>query len=134
MDQRESSIMAEPKVIVFERRPRWAPELQRQFLGAGVSVRACRSTADMLRSWQAAPGSVLILDLSRAAAECLQFLGKLLGQVPSPTVVVIGSGPTAELEWPIRELGAVAFLSGFVSGETLARVCRRQWTSDERFC
>jgi DNA-binding NtrC family response regulator len=70
---------------------------------------------------------VIVLDFDSGAADCLQFLGRMAGRNPWRPVIVIGSARTVDLEWPIRELGALAFLPGTVSGEDLARLCRRQW-------
>jgi len=103
--------------------------MQRQFVDEEIRVRSCRRAADIEPMLDDAPESVLILDLDAGAAECLQFLGRLIGRVSSLPIIVIGSGRIAELEWPMRELGTLAFRPGFVSGEELARLCRRQWSA-----
>ena len=121
--------MPAPEIVVHEKRPRWAPELQRQFVGEEVRVRGCRSLADAVpRAADAAP-RVVVLDLEAAPAETLHFLGHWGPKARRWPVVVIGSTRTADLEWPARELGALAFLPEEVSGEDLARLCRRQWAS-----
>jgi DNA-binding NtrC family response regulator len=126
----DTGAAAEATIVVFEKRPRWAPELERQFLDQGVRVRACRMTADILPRL-ARSRSVAVLDLEAGAADCLQFLGRVVGRTPFVPAIVIGSARTAELEWPTRELGAVDFVFDSVSGEELAALCRRQWTCSD---
>ena len=117
-----------PCIVVFEKEPRWAPELKRQFLGDDVVVRACRSVSDIESKSESAEETVIILDLQAEPANCLQFLGQFMGDPAHPSVIVIGSARVLELEWPVRELGAVEFLSDSVLGEDLAKLCRRQWS------
>ena len=102
--------------------------MQRQFVDEEVRVRSCRRAADIEPMLGEAPQSVLVLDLGIGPAECLQFLGRLIGRVSSPPIIMVGPGKMAELEWSMRELGALAFLPDSVSGEELARLCRRQWS------
>ena len=68
-----------------------------------------------------------MFDLSDDAADCLQFLGRCGARSCFPPVIVIGSKLTAELEWPLRELGALAVVEDRISGEELAQLCRRQF-------
>lgn len=114
-------------VIVYERRPRWAPELQRQFAREDVQVRSCRSTADLTAAAESIAGGLIVLDLDASPGDCLQFLGRHTGRSSGEAVIAVGSKHTAELEWPLRELGAVEVLFDSATGENLARVCRRQW-------
>ena len=115
-----------PLVLVFEKRPRWAPELQRQFADEEVRIRACRSTADVDERLRESPGSLVVLDLRAGSAACLQFLAAGSQKPVRPPMIVVGSLRTAELEWPMRELGATEFLPD-PPGDRLAAVCRRQW-------
>ncbi len=120
--------MTPATVIVVERRPRWTPELQRQFVDEDVRVRSVRSTADVLEAVERAPKCVVLLDFDSAPAECLQFLGRWIGLVPFLSIVVVGSQRTASLEWVVRELGALEFFADVSAGEDIVRLCRRQWT------
>ena len=117
-----------PYIVVFEKEPRWAPELKRQFLGDDVVVRACRSVRDIESKSRTVEETVIVLDLEAEPANCLQFLGQSLGDPAQPPVIVIGSSRVLELEWPVRELGAVEFFADSVLGEDLAKLCRRQWS------
>ena len=118
-----------PTVIVFESRPRWGPELQRQFLHQEITVRASRSLDDLEALAGKSPHAAALIDLDAAPAACVQFLGRRLGRSPYFPVVAVGSPRMAELEWPLRELGAVSVLCDFPTGEQMATLCRRLFAS-----
>lgn len=132
-------------VIVCEPRARWTPQLQHQFLDEW-RVRGCRSVASLekllsddsdiqaRRSGDVgvaglvrldAGRSVVVLDFSVGAAGCLQFLGQQWNRPVRPPIVAIASEPMAELEWIVRELGAVEFIGHWIGAEDLAHLCRR---------
>lgn len=113
-----------PGVIVFEKQPRWAPEL-RHHLPAALPVRPCRAASHAQGWLRDMPGSLLILDLDQQAASCLLVLGTLLEYRLEGWPVVIAAESDFELEWAARELGAVAFLPQTIGGETLAATCLR---------
>ena len=117
-----------PCIVVFEKEPCWAPELKRQFLGDDVVVRGCRSVSDIASKSESGEETVIVLDLQAGPANCLQFLGQSMSDPAQPPVIVIGSSRVLELEWPVRELGAMEFVPDSVLGEDLAKLCRRQWS------
>jgi DNA-binding NtrC family response regulator len=121
-----------PVVIVFEKRPRWAPELQRQFLNELVRVIACRSVRDVEERLAGVARGAVLLDASAAPAECVQFLKNGLLNPEALPVIVVATAQLAEREWSFRELGAIAFLSGRNSGHAMASLCRRQWRGQQR--
>lgn len=121
--------MSEPAVLVFEKRPRWAPELRRQFADENVRIRGCRSTGDAAVILRESPLCVVVIDFEAAPADSLQFLGRMMDGLSPAPVVVVGSKQSAELEWSIRELGAAAFLRECYSGSELAQLCRRQFAA-----
>jgi DNA-binding NtrC family response regulator len=116
-----------PTAIVFEKQPRWAPELQRQFLKEDVRVIACRSVRDAEERSAGVDRGVVLLDASVATAECLQFLRRGMTDPEALPVLIVGSTQTARLEWAFRELGAAAFFSKRIPGHEMASLCRRQW-------
>jgi DNA-binding NtrC family response regulator len=119
---------AEPATaIVFEKRPRWGPELERQFATENVRVVECRSLNDVAERSDNVDRGVIVLDLAAQAAECLRFLGRWLSDGAALPVLVVSSDGTAALEWPVRDLGATAFLAKAVPGHEMADLCRRQW-------
>ena len=125
--------MPTASVLVYETSPRWTPELQRQFDGEDVRVRACGTIqrvseriAELDQLTDVVPGGVIILDLETNPADCLQFLGATAELYDNWSKIVISSERLAELEWSARELGAIGFFSEFVSGRELSRLCRRQ--------
>ena len=114
-------------VVVFELRPTWAPELQRQFRTPSVRVRSCRAVDDIDDSLRADYLAVVLLDLDGDTESCLRYLGRRLESwIPVP-VIVVGSERMRELEWPVRELGATSFECGHINGVELAQTCRRLW-------
>ena len=117
--------------FVFERSPYWTPELQRQFDPGEVTVRRCRSVADVRRLAFPPPGAasgdrrVVLLDLESGPADCLQLLGSGLPRVHRVPVVVYATGRAAELEWSLREAGAVDVIVKHIPGRAMVQLCRR---------
>jgi DNA-binding NtrC family response regulator len=119
---------APPTAIVFEKRPRWAPELERQFLAEEVRVVACRAVKDVEERSAGVSRGVVLLDASVATPECLQYLRHAISDPQALPVIVVGNRQTAPLEWSFRELGAAAFFAKKIPGHEMASLCRRQWT------
>jgi DNA-binding NtrC family response regulator len=117
-----------PTAIVLEKQPRWAPELQRQFLTEDVRVIACRSVRDVEERLAGVARGVVLLDASTAPAECLQFLRREMADPRALPVLIVGTKRIAHLEWSFRELGAAAFFSKRNPGHEMASLCRRQWS------
>jgi hypothetical protein len=121
---------APPATIVLEKRSRWAPELERQFVNENVRVIGCRSFHDvMAHSVDTACGAILI-DLAADPVESLRFLARRAAETSRLPVLVIGSEQTAELEWPLRDLGVTAFFARRVAAHEVAALCRRQWSNN----
>jgi hypothetical protein len=119
--------MSDATVVVFEKRPRWTPELQRQFAGKNVGVRTCHAIADVEVAPRESQRAAVILDLEAAPADVLRYLGNRSGRGFSPPAIVVATARWSELEWRVRELGAIEFLFGTVTGVEMAELCRRQW-------
>lgn len=119
--------MLTPTLLIFERRPRWVPELERQFLGQNVRVRGCRSVKDLWDRFTTSSKCLLILDLDFDPEGCLITLARLMARSPSPTILVVASEMHRNLEWTIRELGATAFLEEPIPGDEMAERCRRNF-------
>jgi DNA-binding NtrC family response regulator len=127
---KQSEKAAAATAVVFEKRPRWGPELERQFKNEDVRVVECRSLADVVeRSADVAQG-VILLELAFRPSECLRFLARRVGEEGSLPIIVIGSQGTASLEWPLRDLGAIAFFAKSIPGHEMADLCRRQWAPE----
>ena len=126
-------------IVVFETRPRWQPELQRQFVDQPVRVQGCRNWNEL--SALAFPSSVkragdrrlartaavdaIVIELPDDAAPCLQWLSSLTVQELVPPIIVLLPSEAAELEWPLRDAGVHDVLVGELAGERLARCLRR---------
>ena len=113
-------------IVVFESRPHWEPELQRQFRDESVRVRGCRSLSELSAFAFPPMADVLVFELPEDLAECLQWLSKLVTPPRVPSVIVLCSSEDADLEWPLRDVGIREVLIGELFGEQLARACRRQ--------
>jgi DNA-binding response OmpR family regulator len=113
--------------IVFEKRPRWGPELERQFQNENVRVVECRSISDVAQRSALVSRGVVLLDLGFRTSECLRFLASRAGDGAALPVFIIGSNQTAALEWPVRDLGAAAFFAKTIPGHEMAELCRRHW-------
>ena len=113
-------------IAVFERQPFWGPELQRQFEHGAVDVRECRAVGDLLPGVDSYPSALLVIDFDSGPAACLNWLKDELRVHPKAWPVIACGIATRELEWVLREAGVTALLPEFVSGEKLARLCRRQ--------
>lgn len=112
-------------IVVFEKKPRWIPELKRQFRDDDVRIHGTATLADELLVQPGPINSMLVVVLEEAEANCLQFLGRSAQRVDPPPAIVVADPTTMEMEWTIRELGAVDVVADRVTGEELADLCRR---------
>lgn len=119
---------AEPHtIIVFEREPRWYPELQRQFVGEEVRIRWCNELRDVGGHLVDVGSAVVVFDFDESPGECLQVISRISAGIRPVPCICVGSRQTADLEWAVREVGGLAFYPDGVTGERLAALCRRQW-------
>ncbi len=123
-----SGVMTRPVscVAVFEKRPFWGPELQRQLVSRQVLVQECRSVQDLAAATNDFTQALIVLDLDSAPADCLSWLSRRLRIHPARPVIVCASADFADLEWTVREAGTIGFVSDEVTGADLARLCLRQ--------
>ena len=112
-------------VVVFEKLPFWGPELKRQLTDQRVLVRECRSVQDLVPAAVGLTKSVAVICLDAGPADCLAWLGRQFPGGSRCRIVAIASSQLADLEWPVREAGVVGFVHDEISGDRLARLCRR---------
>lgn len=118
-------------IVVFEPRPRWEPELQRQFRNESVRVCGCRIWSE-LSSFAFPPiADALVIDLPEDITGCLQWLTKLVAPPKVPSVIVLCPTEAAGLEWTLRDVGVREVLVGDLPGEQLVRACRRMISNPE---
>lgn len=115
---------------MFESRSRWVPELQRQFRDESVRVRGCGSWNEVSTFAFPPTADALVLELPEDLADCLQWLSKLVAPPRVPPVIVLCPVEVAELEWTLRDVGVQEVLVGELTGERLARTCRRSWHAE----
>lgn len=117
--------MFAPQLLIYEKAPRWGPELKRQFLGSGVTSRVAHSLAEISRRIAAGPECLLVMDLRAGAGDCLRFVAQTQQSALPVRTLLICSPQTRELEWVARELGADHFVEEDLGGYGLAHLCRR---------
>jgi DNA-binding NtrC family response regulator len=118
--------MFAPGVVIYEKTSRWEAVLKRYFATHDLQVRPCRLPAQVLTTLAEMPGSVTVIDLAAGTAAGLRLIIQVRQQVPAGAVIVVAPESLADLEWPAREFGALAFLSESVTEGELGRLCARQ--------
>lgn len=116
-------------IVVFETKPRWAPELQHQFVEENVRVVTVGRVRDISAEVESGGAVVVLLDFDTDPPGCLTHLGRSSAERIveggfSRTIVIL-TEVTSDLEWPIREAGVTSVLDEFVPGHALADACRR---------
>jgi hypothetical protein len=121
-------IIAQPTacVAVFEKRPFWGPELQRRLATRRVLVRECRTTGDLIPATSGYGAAVILLDVTSAPTDCLTWLGWQFREPQRRPVIAAAASELVELEWTLREVGAIAFVDESTPGCDIARLCLRQ--------
>lgn len=117
------------RLLVFEARPCWQPELQRRLLEEGVEVGACRSIRDLGERLVRDAVDGVILDLAGDVIGALRWLARRDDDAVQPPVLVVAASNLSCLEWRVRELGATAFVEDQISAARVAAVCRKLWAS-----
>jgi len=114
-----------PGILIFERAPRYEPDLKRLLASRELLVRPCRSANDVVDLCRRMPGTVVVIDLEVSAAETLRLLERLtLGRLGARPVVL--AGPEWDsLEWAVREAGAADFVAASTPAKELAQQCQR---------
>ncbi len=112
-------------IRIFERSPRWLPELQRQLAGEAFDIRLSHSAADVFQDVTSTSNDeIALFDFNSSPANCLQTFSKILRQNGTQSIIVIHSAEQLSLEWSLRELGITHFLSDKTTGKEIADVCR----------
>ena len=116
-------------IIVLEESTRFRRELETQWLRCDVGVRrvvgaieSAASVSEVMDRVGATWGGMVLADLSVGQPAVLRLLE--CWDRPWP-IVVVGMPVMAELEWPLRELGATAVLFEPVNPSRLWRMCER---------
>lgn len=112
------------RVIVFEKRHRWLPELRRQWQGQPIEVHGCRTVEDMdLTSRGEGRSPLVVLDFDSDPVSCLLFLGRHARNRFECSTLILVSSETTELQWALRELGVDSVLDSRKDGMEVARSC-----------
>ena len=111
-------------LIVFERKPRWFPELQRRFSDSGFPLVVCSAVNDVEQALRSGEGVVMLV-MDGAEDRCLEVLRRCSRLPTPPRTIVMGTRHSTSLEWPVRELGVQAFVTERIVTSELVDLCRR---------
>src|SRR5436305_792664 len=107
----------ESMIGVYEQRPYYGPELQRQFVASSVAIREHRSLDDLIPSIEHSQRAVLVIDLNEAVDDCLKWLVvNFQNPLRNCPVIACGSAANRQWEWVVREFGVTAFLPDVIPG------------------
>jgi len=118
-------MMFVPGIVIFERTSRWEAGIKRHFHSRDVWIRPCRKTADVTTAWQQAPGSLTVIDLSADPETGLRLTRAAATQTPPAPVLALITTQQADLEWPLRELGAISVVQSNITARRLAALCEQ---------
>lgn len=100
--------------------------MQRQLVARNVLVRECRSLSDLIPATNDFASALILLDIGSAPVDCLAWLSLQFREPLRRPVIACASTDLADLEWTLREAGAIGFVSDDASGGELSRLCLRQ--------
>ena len=117
---------APARLIVCERRGRWAVLLQRKVAEAGVRVCETRSLADCRAEIALSPASLAVIELpSNNFSELLKTVRHWERDYPLLRWVAVADRSLADYEWLLREAGAVHFTCSPRQAAPLAQLACR---------
>ena len=112
-------------VIVCERRGTWATALSRRLHDA-AELRQTRGLDECIRDLDAAPASLLVLELAREnLAGVVRLLGQLERRYPMARAIVVAPRELESYEVLMREAGAVHFATSPRDCRGLAEIANR---------
>jgi hypothetical protein len=122
----KSASLPSARLIVCERRGRWAVLLRRNVAEAGVRVSETRSLADCRAEIALSPASIAVIELtSNNLGELLKAVGYWERDYPLLRWAAVADRALAGHEWLLREAGAVHFTCSPRQAAPLARLACR---------
>lgn len=112
---------ASRQIAVWEPQPWWGPQLQHQFAGGDVAVRACRRLPDIAQ----VGADVVVVAATVADAETFDGIAELCRHSPHAFIVVVVTDALRPAQWRLRDIGAGAVVGENVGADALAAICRR---------
>jgi hypothetical protein len=102
--------MSTGRLIVCERKGRWAVGLRGELAATGIRVWETRHLAECWETLAAAPAAFLVVELTaQGAGDLLDRMARLPREYPLARVAVVAARRLAAYEWLLREAGAVDF-------------------------
>ncbi len=114
------------RLVVCERSGEWATALRRQIPSGEASLRQVRSSDDAWQVFSEFPASFFVWELvGERLGDQLTRLVELRRRFPRTQVAVIASREMIEMEWSIREAGALHVSFSIRNLNPLVRLARR---------
>ncbi len=122
--------MPPTRVLIFEKKGKWAVGLRRELGTADVRVYEVRTRRDCLAELQRSPASMVGVELTSENAERVYEFLLLVNQTfPKAHCVVLGQPDTEHLETRVREAGAIHAVFNTRQMATVAAISRRVLSS-----
>lgn len=116
-----------PTLLVLEESPFWFAELQRYSGSEAISLRLRCRVEDAWELLKTGQIKMLIIGPDVDLPAVLRLLTRLTDAVPAPRVTVLLTPEKRDLEWSLRELGAVDVLTTPFSSRELTDIVRREF-------
>ena len=114
------------RVIVCERRGRWAVALRRELFGAEAAIHQTRSLDECWEALRRWPASFVVVELTRAnATALLERMAWLQRDFPWARVAIVAERALGLCEGLMREAGAVHFTVSLRKVGPLGRLAQR---------
>jgi DNA-binding NtrC family response regulator len=109
--EKSHAVHAPPPVLIVEDEPRMRDLLARAVAGWGFPVSAARSSEEALRSMDANPAHVVVLDLNLPGAGGMECFQAIRARRPSTQVIILTGFGDLDAARKAIELNVVAFLT-----------------------
>jgi DNA-binding response OmpR family regulator len=113
------------RLIVCEREGRWAAALRRELAAEGVRVWETRGLDGLREELATSPASLAVLELPADPTAAFAFAERMERDFPAARLVMVARREQAGYELPLREAGAVDFLTTTRRAPRLARLACR---------
>lgn len=114
-------------LLILEETPFWFPELQRQMSPEVASIRLRCRVEDAWELLNTGRVRMLVIGPDIGVPAVLRLLARLADRLPTVRVAVLIAPETRDLEWSLRELGAVDILTTPCESRALIDVVRREF-------
>jgi DNA-binding NtrC family response regulator len=115
-------------LLVLEETPFWSAELQRQLGSEAISIRLRCRVEDAWGLLTTGHVKMLVVGPDIGLPAVLQLLTRMADLAPAVRVTVLVTPQTRDLEWSLRELGAVDILTTPFESRDLVGIVQREFS------